>query len=113
MAQNKVHTATRLPGANIIISFDKENMDKLFSQGATSKNIIEAVKVQKKDRQSSFLLFEGQSNPNFINFEHSFGLGAGTQGMTITFIDADGEFEERYLSDNAFLNVNTFSFGSE
>ena len=100
--------STTVPTANIVVGFSREAMDRLFSVGATSKNLISAIQAE-----DDVLLFGSQSNPNFISFEHKFGLGAGGTIMSLTFIDPKGEFEERYLTTSLLDNIASYAFPSE
>ena len=65
----------RVPTANIIIGFNKEVMDRLFTAGATYKNLIQGLTVSGVEGDA--LLFDSQSNPNFISFTHSKSMSKG------------------------------------
>ena len=86
--------------ANVIVATSKEAIQKLFSLGNISKNLIDEISTD-----GDILLFNKQSNPNFISFKHGFGLNTD-QTATLTFIDPDNEFEKRYI-ENEPININT------
>ena len=96
----------RVPTANVIVGFDREVMDRLFTDGATYKSLIQGL--TKEGELDNVLLFDNESNPNFISFEHTLGFGPGMQ-MTLTFIDPKGEFERRFMSDSITRNIAGFS----
>ena len=93
---------SRIPTANVLVSFTKEPLEKLFSTGKLSKNLIDDLSDE------GLLLFDAQSNPNFIEFSHSWGLAGGNE-MKLTFIDPQSAFEKRYLSDSLLENVAAVS----
>jgi hypothetical protein len=99
----------RVPTANVIIGFNREVMDRLFTDGATYKSLIQGL--TKKGDLDDVLLFDNESNPNFISFEHS--LLGGDMRMKLTFIDPKGEFERRFMSDNIPRNLAGFSYNTE
>jgi hypothetical protein len=82
-----------IPTANVVVSFDKEALDKLFAEGATFTNLVKGI-TENED----VLLFNHESNPNFIDFTHEF-TGNGNR-MSLSLIDPYGEFEKRYMVDN-------------
>ena len=83
----------KIPTANIVVAFNKETMERLFSSGATYKSLV----AELSDGNEDALLFNNVANPNFISFEHSLGLGGGMK-MVLTFIDPKGEFESRFVT---------------
>ena len=85
--------------ANVIVATSKEAIQKLFSLGSISKNLIDEISTD-----GDILLFNKQSNPNFISFKHGFGLNTD-QTATLTFIDPDNEFEKRYI-ENEPIKIN-------
>ena len=91
----------KVPTANIVVAFNRETMDRLFSQGATYTSLM---KLLTDDGQDDAVMFNAESNPNFISFEHDFGFSPGMK-MKLTFIDPKGEFERRYLSTSLISNV--------
>ena len=95
----------RIPTANIIIGFNREVMDRLFTTGATYTNLIKELTLSGTD---DALLFDSQSNPNFISFEHTNGMGKGMK-MVLTLIDPKGEFEKRFATDSIVKNIAGFS----
>ena len=97
----------RVPTANIIIGFNKEVMDRLFTAGATYKNLIQGLTVS-----GDALLFDSQSNPNFISFTHTFGMSKGSI-MELTLIDPKGELEKRFASDNIISNIAGFAYNDD
>jgi len=96
----------RVPTANVIIGFDRGVMDRLFTEGATYKSLIQGL--TKKGEFDEVLLFDNESNPNFVSFEHTMGFGKGMK-MVLTFIDPKGEFERRFMTDNITRNIAGFS----
>ena len=82
----------KVPTANIVVAFNKETMQRLFSEGATYKSLVAELSEGNEDA----LLFNNVANPNFISFEHSQGLGGGMK-MVLSFIDPKDEFESRYF----------------
>ncbi|HAI19001.1 MAG TPA: hypothetical protein DCM10_13805 [Xanthomarina gelatinilytica] len=96
----------RIPTANIIIGFSKEVMDRLFTGGATYNNLIKELTLSGTE---DVLLFDSQSNPNFVSFEHNLGMGKG-MNMKLPIIDPKGEFEKRFFSDNIVKNIAGFSY---
>jgi hypothetical protein len=95
----------KIPTANVVIGFKREVMERFFTQGATYQSLIQGLSVSGEDT----LLFENESNPNFISFEHSLNFGGGWR-MQLVFIDPKGEFESRYISDNIARNIAGFSY---
>jgi len=100
----------RVPTANVIIGFNREVMDRLFTDGATYKSLIQGL--TKKGDLDDVLLFDNESNPNFVSFEHTMGIGKGMK-MTLVFIDPKGEFERRFMSDSITRNIAGFSYNTE
>ena len=100
----------RVPTANIIIGFNKEVMDRLFTAGATYKNLIQGLTVSGAEGDA--LLFDSQSNPNFISFTHTFGMSKGSI-MELTLIDPKGELEKRFASDNIISNIAGFAYNDD
>lgn len=94
----------KIPTANIVVAFNQETMDRLFSSGATYKSLV----AQLADGEDDALLFNNVGNPNFESFEHTLGLGGGMQ-MTLSFIDPKDEFERRFFSDNPIKLLQGFS----
>ena len=100
----------RVPTANVIVGFDREVMDRLFTDGATYKSLIQGL--TKEGELDNVLLFDNESNPNFISFQHTLGFGKGMK-MVLTFIDPKGEFERRVMSDSITRNIAGFSYNTE
>ena len=92
-----------IPTANIIVAFDRETMDRLFSEGATYKSLISELAVG----DTNALLFNNVANPNFISFEHAVGIDK--MGMKLTFIDPKEEFEKRFFTTNPARLIQGFS----
>ena len=82
----------KIPTANIFIAYEKEVMDRLFYAGATYQNLVKEI----TEGQLEGLLLDNTSNPNFISFEHSHGMGSNFK-MTLSFIDPKKQFERRYI----------------
>ncbi len=83
----------KIPTANIVVAFNKETMERLFSSGATYKSLVAELSDGNKDA----LLFNNVANPNFISFEHSFVRQQFK--MVLTFIDPKGQFESRFVNN--------------
>ena len=79
-----------IPTSNVIVSFEREAINKLFSQGATFTNLVEGI-TDNKD----VLLFNHESNPNFIEFTHDAAGKSNT--FSLVLIDPRGEFEQRFM----------------
>lgn len=94
----------KIPTANVLVAFNRETMDRLFSSGATYKSLV----AQLSEGLDNALLFDNVANPNFVSFDHSLGLGGGMK-MTLTFIDPKGEFERRFFTDNPAKLIQGFS----
>lgn len=99
----------KLPTANIIVGFNREVMDRLFSQGATYKSLLNELTLSGTE---DTLLFSNESNPNFISFEHSMNFGEGWK-MKLVLIDPKQEFEQRFLTDNMVANVAGFTYNDQ
>lgn len=91
----------KVPTANIIVTYSRESMDRLFAVGATYTSLMQTLTANGSD---DTLIFNAESNPNFISFEHSFGFGPGTR-MKLKFIDPQGTFEKRFISSSLLKNV--------
>tara|TARA_R100000951_G_scaffold17200_1_gene13712 strand:- start:1110 stop:3845 length:2736 start_codon:yes stop_codon:yes gene_type:complete len=91
----------KVPTANIIVTYSRESMDRLFAEGATYTSLMQTLTANGSD---DTLMFNAESNPNFISFEHSFGFGPGTR-MKLKFIDPKGTFEKRFISSSLLKNV--------
>ena len=91
----------KVPTANIIVTYSRESMDSLFAEGATYTSLMQTLTANGSD---DTLMFNAESNPNFISFEHSFGFGPGTR-MNLKFIDPKGTFEKRFISSSLLKNV--------
>jgi hypothetical protein len=89
-----------IPTANVIVGFDRDAMLKYFSVGETYQSLVTGI-------TDEVLLFDSESNPNFISFEHS--LLDGKFEMKLTFIDPKGDFERRFFSDNIPRNIAAYS----
>jgi hypothetical protein len=94
----------KIPTANIVVAFNQETMDRLFSSGATYKSLV----AQLSNGEDDALLFSNVGNPNFVSFEHTLGLGGGMK-MTLSFIDPKDEFERRFFTDNPAKLIQGFS----
>ena len=99
----------RVPTANIIIGFNKEVMDRLFTAGATYTDLIDELTINKTE---DVLLFDSQNNPNFISFEHTNGMSKGMK-MVLSLIDPKGEFEKRFATDNVVKNIAGFAYNDD
>jgi hypothetical protein len=95
----------KIPTANIVVAFNKETMERLFSSGATYKSLVAQL---AEGQEGNALLFDNAANPNFISFEHSLGLGGGMK-MTLSFIDPKDEFEQRFFTTNPAKLIQGFS----
>lgn len=89
-----------VPTANVVITFGKDTTKKLFKKGATFSNLTEALNSDG----SLGLLFNTQSNPNFISFQHDVAVGKNFE-MTLSLIDPSQEFEKQFLTTNVLENT--------
>jgi len=99
----------RVPTANVIIGFNREVMGRFFTEGATYTSLIQ--ELTKEGELDNVLLFDNESNPNFISFEHNL-INEKFQ-MFLTFIDPKGEFERRFLTDSIPRTIAGFSHNTE
>ena len=89
-----------IPTANVIVGFNKEVMDRLFAEGSTYESLVKGLTLD--GAEDDVLLFNSESNPNFISFVHDNRKG---NTMKLTFIDPTGNFEKRFFSDNLSRNT--------
>jgi hypothetical protein len=82
-----------IPVANVIVGFNKDVMNSLFAEGATYKNLMKGL-----SEEEDALLFDNESNPSFISFEHTGNMGDGWK-MKLVLIDPKGDLERRLFSD--------------
>ena len=54
----------RVPTANIVIGFNREVMDRLFTAGATYTDLVKELSKPGPGFDDT-LLFDSQNNPNF------------------------------------------------
>jgi len=92
-----------IPTANVIVSFSGDSMRSLFESGGSTKSLIKTL-----EESGDFLLFNKESNPNFISFEYTFGLGGGQHTATLKFLDPDNEFEDRFFTKGFAENIAGF-----
>jgi hypothetical protein len=83
------------PAVNIVVSFAKEPMDRLFTGGATFKNLIAGLTDEGNE---DVLLFNHENNPNIVSLKHT--LGKGGNIIELDMIDPMGVFEARFMTDN-------------
>ena len=91
----------KIPTANILVAFSRKTINRLFVQGG---NVESLIKTLTKDGEDDAVLFNAESNPNFISFEHDFGFAPGHR-MKLEFIDPKGVFERRYLNTSMVGNI--------
>lgn len=89
-----------IPTGNVILAFDSDFIEKFMEEGASYQSLVKGI-AGTDDR---VLLFNNESNPNFVSFEHSLSP-QGEPGFKITFIDPKQEFEKRFLSGGLFNRV--------
>ena len=95
-------TRNEIPSASIIISWKRNVIEQILKKAGQGSNLLSPVGeggvalLTSDDKE--FLLFDNTSNPNLINFEHTFGVNAGDQTMTLSFIDPFNEFESRFVN---------------
>ena len=106
-----------IPTAFVVVSFSKPAMDKLFSTGATFKDLLKEAK-----ENDEVFLFNNQGNANFIKLEHSYGK---QNTLKLELIDPQQEFEQRIITNSlvdlagAYLNPDqrvddpAFDFGDQ
>ena len=99
----------KVPTANIVVAFNRATMERLFSAGATATSLMSTL---SNDGEDKAILFNSESNPNFISFEHDNGMSPGMK-MKLVFIDPKGEFENRYLSDSMLDNMAGYGYAPE
>jgi len=92
-----------IPTANVIVSFSADSIRSLFESGGSTKSLI-----KKLEESGDLLLFNKESNPNFISFEYSFGLGGGQHTATLKFLDPENEFEGRFFTKGFAENIAGF-----
>lgn len=92
------------PAPNVIVAFEREPIEKLFSQGASSENLLTGISENK-----DVLLFTTKNNPNFISFSHEIAFGGNTIAVKLSFIDPKGEFESRYMTTRAIDMIAGYS----
>lgn len=90
----------KVPTANVIVGFNKEVMDRLFAAGSTYESLVKGLTLD--GAEDDVLLFNSESNPNFISFVHDNRKG---NTMELSFIDPTGNFEKRFFSDNISRNI--------
>ena len=95
--------ASIIPTANVIVSYSADAINRLFESGGSSKNLLHSI-----EEDSELLLFNKESNPNFISFDYSFGLGGGQHIATLKFLDPENEFESRFFTKGFVENVAGF-----
>ena len=98
----------RVPTANVIVGFNREAIDRLFTAGATYTDLIQELSKPGPGFDDT-LLFDSVSNPNFLSFEHSNNMGEGII-MKLTLIDPKGEFEKRFTSDNIVTTLAGYAY---
>lgn len=96
-----------IPTTNIVVAFNKETMERLFSSGATYKSLV----AELSEGIDNALLFSNVGNSNFISLEHSLNLGGGFK-IKLSFIDPKQEFEKRFFTDNPARIIESFSSSS-
>jgi hypothetical protein len=81
-----------IPTAFVVVSFSRSAMNKLFSTGATFKDLL-----KESETNDDVFLFNNAGNANFVKLEHTNGKGAV---MKIEVIDPEQTFEQRLVSNN-------------
>ena len=92
-----------IPTPSVVVSFTKEPMDRLFKAGGSVKSLMKTIAGD-----DDLILFNHDSNPNFISFEYQFTLGGGEHVATLKFIDPNNEFEDRYFRKGFEENIAGF-----
>ena len=82
----------KVPSANVIVGFDKEVMNRLFAAGSTYESLLKGL---TNDGIDDVMVFNSESNPNFISFMHS--VRQKEMIMQLKLIDPKSEFERRFL----------------
>jgi len=85
------------PTSNVIVSFQREPMDKLFASDGKGTNLADVLTGNKSE---DFMVFNHEGNPNFISFSYQFGFGGGDHTAKLELIDPNNEFERRYLNQS-------------
>jgi hypothetical protein len=81
-----------IPTAFVIVSFSRSAMTKLFSTGATFKDLL-----KEAETNDDVFLFNNAGNANFINLEH---VGGKNPSLKLEVIDPQQEFEKRLITKN-------------
>jgi len=97
-----------IPTGNVILSFDYNSISKFLEEGASYQSLIKEI----SDGNEDLLLFNNESNPNFISFEHILSVN-GEPGFKITFIDPKQEFEKRFLSGGLLNSIAGTAYTGE
>lgn len=97
-----------IPTGNVLLGFDYDSMVRFLEEGASYQSLIKNI-ANNDDR---VLLFNNESNPNFISFEHSL-TPKGEPGFKITFIDPKQEFEKRFLTGGLFKRIAGSAYNTE
>lgn len=85
-----------IPVPHVVVAFDKKVLSTLFKVGTNYEDLSQRI-----TKSGGALLFDSQSNPNFISFEHYFGGENIGNRMKLTLIDPKREFEERFMLENS------------
>lgn len=81
-----------IPTAFVIVSFSRSAMTKLFSTGATFKDLL-----KEAETNDDVFLFNNSGNANFVNLEH---VGGKNASLKLEVIDPQQEFETRLITKN-------------
>ena len=94
-----------IPTANVVVSFDRDVMNRLFAEGATYDSLVQGLTVGDDEA----LLFNAEGNANLISFEHTANYGDSVV-MKLDFIDPRGQFEERFISAKVLDNIVGYDY---
>ena len=92
-----------IPTANVVVSYTAEAINSLFDSGGSTRSLLTTL-----EEQGDLLLFNKESNPNFISFEYEFGLGGGQHKAVLKILDPDNDFESRYFTKGFEENIAGF-----
>jgi hypothetical protein len=96
------------PTSHVIVSFSREPITRLFESGGSVKNLQSVLNTSQTGETDDLLVFNAESNPNFISFDYQVGLGGGQHKATLKFIDPENLFEQRFIGKDFVENLAGF-----
>tara|TARA_R110000796_G_C14567850_1_gene435496 strand:+ start:3006 stop:5939 length:2934 start_codon:yes stop_codon:yes gene_type:complete len=101
------------PTSHVIVSFSREPIKRLFESGGSVKSLQSVLNTTHTGATDDLLVFNAESNPNFISFDYQVGLGGGQHKATLKFIDPDNLFEQRFIGKDFVENLAGFQKGND